>query len=138
MLTIGLVVILCCVIGIVVGGRVRNKISVVITCAMVCISTLAIASFITFTRVDEDYKKIESYTYITEEKGKPITITVKSDGSNNKEFYEKDNKIYIAETNERFLFVPYCKKEMKEIKLDNKIYNIRYDCTEEMRLNSDD
>jgi hypothetical protein len=131
MVTLCLLGMVACIGGIAAFVKLEGKkIGHVITMIMTILSSVIALSLLTYDGINEDYLKVNSYTYITEENGEPATITVETKHMDKEKIYEKDDKFYMAESNAKFLFVPFSEKEMVEVKLENKIYNVTYNYTE--------
>ena len=97
------------------------------TIGSICaIATTFIVLFTLYPNVPEGYLKVDSYTYITETNKQTEFVTVNITESDKKEFYTKDDKLYVVEKDAKFYFVPFLKPKMKEVQMDKEIYNITY------------
>lgn len=130
MLTLCLLGLIICIVGIIAFIKLDGKkIGIVVTMIAVILSSAIVMSLLVFDGINDDYLKVNSYTYIIEEDGNPSTITVDTRHMGKEKIYEKDDKFYMAENNAKFLLVPFSEKKMVEVQLEEKIYNVTYSYT---------
>lgn len=117
--------IILAIVGIIALSLHDKLISRVIGLICVVITTL-IVSFTLHSDVPKGYLKVDSYTYITETNKQTEYVTVNVTESDKKQFYTKDDKLYLIERDVKFYLIPFRKPQMKEVQMDKEIYNITY------------